>query len=239
MGTISVSALVVLVLTLVVSGVLYRRGLAHLNRANARVAFERDSLRNMPGEIGDWVGVDRSFDKWIVKAADVDDYLLREFTNRETGERVTLYIAAGARSRDLFPHRPQVCYPAHGMTMIGKELVEIGKIEDSSFEANIFDFRPGGMNGHQMGVLNYFVVDGQTSPDESLIRARARSGQSSVRYVAQVQITQSRSQTQEDDVAHRTLVNFARLTAQDILTTLETQNKRAEEKAAAAESQHS
>lgn len=220
-GAINPIAAVAVLVVLVAGGTIYRRGLAALNRADIAQAFERDSLKTMTNSLGQWTGTDKKFEEWVVKVADVDDYLLREFTNEQTGERVTLYIAAGARARDLFPHRPEICYPSNGMTMSSLDRVTV-PAADGDFEARLFQFRPGGMNGHPIAVLNYFVVDGLKSADEGPIRERARTGQSSVRYLAQVQITQTQRQAVEFSETKSTLIDFAGLFSETVSDTLET-----------------
>lgn len=48
-----------------------------------------------------------------------DQVVMRSYVNRDTGQQVMLALAWGARQRqDVKVHRPEVCYPAQGFSML-------------------------------------------------------------------------------------------------------------------------
>ena len=222
-GNISAFSAILALLVLAAGGAYYRYTFAELNRVTRGAAFERGALKVLPIEIGPWSGVEQSFDEYVVKAADVDDYLLRQYSDTETGGRLSLYIAAGVRARDLVPHRPEVCYPSHGMTLDNKTDSQIALPDGSTLEMRTFEFRPGGTSGsnNYMTVINYFIVDGVTCADVSKLRSAARQGQTTLRYVAQIQITKPRRSTQRSEEDYEEMLEFTKKAAPMIMNVLE------------------
>lgn len=215
---ISVAAAVAAVGVVLLGGVGYRRYSSILNRADQRVVFAENTLRqSIPATIGRWKGEELSMDEYVVRAADVDDYLLRVYERDRT--RLTLYIAAGVRARDLLPHRPEVCYPTHGWTVQSVQSVEIPSA-GQAISARLFQFTPSNLAGNGILVLNYYIVDGETCADVSLLRAKAQQGQTALRYVAQVQVVAS-LQSDVDGRAAAAAQEFAALIAPTIRTILE------------------
>lgn len=199
-------------------GVGYRRYSGILNRADQRVVFAENTLRqSIPATIERWKGEELSMDEYVVRAADVDDYLLRVYERDRT--RLTLYIAAGVRARDLMPHRPEVCYPTHGWTVQSSQSVEIAS-SGQAISARLFEFTPSNLAGDGILVLNYYIVDGETCPDVSLLRSKAQQGQTALRYMAQVQVVASLRGDVEGRAA-AAAQEFAALMAPTIRTVLE------------------
>jgi EpsI family protein len=176
--------------TLLISGVGYRALAAHLERGPDAPAIAPGTLSRLPLQIGDWEGVEAPIDESIVRAADVDDYVNRRYTLRSNKHNVGLWVAFGVRARDLVPHRPEVCYPGAGWTLRDAETVVLQPDAAAApLRARILSFQPGGMDQRPQVVLNYYIVDGETCEDVSLLRSKAWRGQASIGYMAQVQIT--------------------------------------------------
>lgn len=89
----------------------------------------------------------------------------------------------------MFPHRPEVCYPGLGWTLMSDRAVTVAGVAGGPLEAHLFHFSRSGLGGERITVLNFYVVDGETCPDVSLLRSRAWRGSGGVRYAAQAQIT--------------------------------------------------
>jgi len=183
------AAAVVAAVAIVAGGGFGHRALArHLDRAPDRVPIPEGTLAQLPLQIGEWVGNDKSIDQSIVRAADVDDYVNRQYVRRTDNQRVGLWVAYGVRARDLMPHRPEVCYPGAGWTLQGRETTVIPIADDVIVRARILSFTAGGFDSRRVTVLNYYIVDDQTCEDVSLLRSKAWRGQTAIRYMVQVQI---------------------------------------------------
>jgi len=171
------------------SGVAYRTVAHSLDRAAPGMAIAPGALNQLPLRIADWDGRDQPLDADIVRRADLQDYVNRLYANRSDGRVVGLYVAFGVRARDLMPHRPEVCYPGAGWNLQDHRDTALHIAADRPIAARTLTFSTGGFEQRGVAVVNYYVVDGQTCEDVSLLRRRAAAGQTSVRYVAQVQVT--------------------------------------------------
>ncbi len=185
---ISAPAAIGAVLFLILFGISFRMVFNYLERPSGQVAFVRGSLNAFPDQLGPWVGVDEPLTEAVFKAADVDDYVQRVYTHQTTRERVSFYVAAGARARDLLPHRPEVCYPSAGWTLRSTETVSVTLPDESQLDARLIDFAPNKLTTNNLLVLNFYIVDDQAWPDVSALRYRAATGQSAIEYMVQVQI---------------------------------------------------
>ncbi len=172
---------------LLLFGIGHRLATARLTTITASVPLPRGTLDALPMRLGDWNGHDVPLDERVIRATDTDDHVHREYVRN--GESVTLYVAYGVRMRDLFPHRPEVCYPSAGWTLERARDVTVPDGHET-LSARVLRFRKGGLDGQSLAVLNYYLVDGQACPDVSLLRSRVwRRSQAS--YAAQVQIASS------------------------------------------------
>jgi len=170
-------------------GVWYRLQAGRYARYGASIALPPGALARLPMEIGDWRGRDLPLAEKVVQATDTDDRVNRVYERPASRHRVSLWVGYGLRLRDLTPHRPEVCYPGAGWTMIGSELVELKAADGSMLPCQIHRFQRGGLSLERIAVLNYYIVDGQYWPDVELLRERASRPDTDAHYVAQVQIS--------------------------------------------------
>jgi len=182
-------AVVVAAAVLLGVGLGYRVLAHHLERGSERAAIRRGTLKQLPLRIGNWVGREEALDESIVRATAVDDYVNRFYVRRADNQVVRLWLAFGVRARDLMPHRPEVCYPGAGWTLRDQNTTVLRLRDGTALRVRIFAFARGGLDPRDLTVLNYYIVDGETSEDVSLLRSKAWRGQGAIGYMAQVQIT--------------------------------------------------
>jgi EpsI family protein len=149
-------------------------------------------LGKFPFEIGNWIGKDVPLSESILRVAQNDDYLNRSYTEESTGASVMLYVAYTARPRTMLGHRPQVCYPGSGWVHVGTERSQI-TAGSLTIPCLVHRFhRPEG-DRREIVVLNYYVVNGKMTNDESVFSGvgwRTPNIQGDpARYVAQVQVS--------------------------------------------------
>jgi EpsI family protein len=190
------TAAVVAGVALLGTGLGYRALAGHLNRAPRNPSVSPGTLAQLPLRIGDWVGTDTPLDDAVIEAAAVDDYVSRHYVRLTDNRSVGLWVALGGRARDLMPHRPEVCYPGAGWTLRDRDTLALQLEDDQTLRARLLTFVPGGFDVRPQVVLDYYVVDGETCEDVSLLRSKASRGQTAIRYVAQVQITCRREPAQ-------------------------------------------
>jgi EpsI family protein len=175
---------------LLVSGTAFRILADYLARPGDSIPLPPGTLARLPLRIGEWEGRDVPLSEAIIRATDTDAHINRVYSQSTRGETVALFIAYGVRARDLMPHRPEVCYPGAGWTLLDTRSLEVPLADGTRLLCSIYTFsRTGGLDSQAISVLNYYVVDGDYCPDVSLLRSKAWRGSGGIRYMAQVQIT--------------------------------------------------
>jgi hypothetical protein len=131
-----------------------------------------DALDGLSQQISDWAGQDEPLDAAIIEATDTDAHISRSY-RRHSLESVWLYIAAGRRTRDLMPHRPEVCYISAGWTRVSTKSKELILDDKTVIPCSILQFSRGALNARNVIILDYYIVDGQFSRDVSLLRSKS------------------------------------------------------------------
>ena len=171
---------------LIASGAGYRILARRLGSTEGDALLPPGALQRLPLELGDWVGRDVKMDKRIVKMSDTDAHVNRRYVRGNGSEDVSLYIAYGVRIRDLLPHRPEVCYPLNGWTLQDKRPVTLPLGDGAELQCQILEFSRSGLAAGNVTILNYYLADGEYSPEVSRLRSKLTGGAG---YVAQVLIT--------------------------------------------------
>jgi EpsI family protein len=169
------------------------------------------ALERLPLKLGDWTGRPRTLDQALVRAADVDSYVLRSYS-RFGRESVALYLGFGIRARDLTPHRPEVCYPGSGYTLREQHHVRL-TAGASELPARILTFSSAGLGATNVAVLTFYVVDGRVVEDVADVRWRMWRGQGAARYIAQAQFTTAFGLDDQSEFARALLEEFASVAA--------------------------
>lgn len=86
---------------------------------------------NLPMEIGVWEGKDNPVKEETLKTAGAVNHVSRTYTNRETNEKVDVWLVVG-HARDICRHTPNVCYPSQGFSMDGAQLKQAIDAEDGA-----------------------------------------------------------------------------------------------------------
>ena len=172
-------------------GIGYRVVAARLAAPGAIEPISPDVLQQFPMQFGDWTGQESPLDEAVVRATDTDAHISRNYARQGGSDSIWFYIACGVRIRDLEPHRPEVCYTGSGWTRGGKQSIELPLGDAMKLPCNVERFSKGMLNKEEIVVLHYYIVDGEYSPDVSLLRSKAVLGSGTIRYVAQVQVVAS------------------------------------------------
>ena len=78
-------------------------------------------FKQVPHEIGNWIGEDLPVEELVRKTAGAVNYVSRRYSNSRTGKSVTLWLIVG-HSRDITRHTPNICYPSQGFRPTGSTL---------------------------------------------------------------------------------------------------------------------
>ncbi len=208
-----IAATIAVVMT-ATAGVGYRVVAGHLARPTDSIPLSSEDLAKLPMQIEQWRGREVKLDEAVIRATDTDAHVSRAY--RRGGESISLFIAYGVRARDLMPHRPEVCYPGSGWTSAGSDLVQLPLANGTELPCRVYRFNRSGFAQRSVTVLNYYIVDGEYSPDVSLLRSKAWRGSGGVRYIAQVQISCSSGQGFSGAATDRSVRQFAAESALEI-----------------------
>ncbi len=150
-------------------------------------------LSAFPMELGDWQGQDVELSDAIKKVAGNDDYISRYYRNRETYKSASLYVAFSGRPRYMKGHKPTVCYPAAGWIHKGSENHLLETMSGKTIPCLIHRFYKIKPFDQEVVVLNFYLVNGKLTTDEStfdgLAFRRPNIEGDPARYVAQIQIS--------------------------------------------------
>ena len=179
---------------LVGTGLGYRAVAARLVDWAAIAPFSPGTLAQLPLQIGDWTGRDQPLDERVIEVVDADDHISRLYT-RGGRKAVSLFLALrrrdvayGVPARELMPHRPEVCYPAHGWMPVGSDTAQVETADGSRLGAQILRFQRGDLDVQRVTVLTYYIVDGRRARSPVELRPSGWRPKGNVRYIAQVEI---------------------------------------------------
>jgi len=181
------------VVLLIFSGIAYRSVAEHLQGITESPITLPVALSEFPLEVGQWVGREIPIPVNVQKVAGNDDFLSRLYINEVTNQWANIYVAYTARPRTMMGHRPQVCYPAHGWIHDSTDHKMVISKTGLEIPCLLHRFHRPTPNYQEMLILNFYVVNGQLTDDESVFsgvgwRTPNIEGDPA-RYVAQVQVS--------------------------------------------------
>lgn len=180
---------------LLIGGAAYRITYENLNKiTEKKISLDRP-LNSLSYKITDWVGKDVPVPINIQRVAGADDFINRLYINSKDKIWVNIYIAYTANPRTMLGHKPQICYPASGWVYDDARQIEIRTNTNGHIPCRMFKFHWPETGGEERIVLSYYVVNGQTTDDESVFsgigwRTPNIDG-NAARYAAQIQISSS------------------------------------------------
>ena len=188
------AAMIAAAILLLGSGFGYRTLAQRYSRASESVPIPDGTLSHLAMNLNGWVGRDVTLSDAVVRATDTDAHINREYRRQDGQAAVSIFVAYGVRLRDLAPHRPEVCYPGAGWTLmetLSPTLALNGlpnRQTGGELPCRVYRFSRGGLDAREVTVLNYYIVDGAYCPDVSLLRSQAWRVKLQAEYAAQVQV---------------------------------------------------
>jgi len=178
---------------LILSGIGYRVLASRLKLAIENPINLPVSLSAFPSEIGNWTSKDVPIPGNIQRVAGTDDFLSRLYINRISKQWANVYMPYTARPRTMLGHRPQVCYPAGGWVHDITEHTKVVSKSGRDVPCLLHRFHKQAPNHDEKVVLNFYIVNGRITDDESVFtgvgwRTPNIAG-NPAHYVAQVQIS--------------------------------------------------
>jgi hypothetical protein len=175
-----------------ICGLAYRTVSNHLQVSVATPISLPIPLRLFPMAVGSWVGKEVPLDENVLRVARNDDFCNRQYVNTRSNDWINLYIAYSGRPRTIQGHRPDVCYVGAGW--IHSSTIKSSFVSRSGrrIPCLIHRFQTPEPRREELVVLNFYVVNGEPSNDESTFSGAAwrtpNVDGNIASYVAQVQI---------------------------------------------------
>lgn len=204
---------------LLLSGAGYHVLAAKLDGPDTAVSLPAGMLTRLPLNIDGWSSEELKIQEAVIDATDTDDHISRIFREEATGRVVVLFVGYGLAARDLLPHRPEVCYPGAGWVAVERKVMPLDMSSGIEWSAQVHRFRRGALNQERVVVINYYLIDGDVSPEVSGLREKAAEFHRDWRYIAQVLI--SCAETPIGDDAQEVALRFAAQSAEPIRQLLE------------------
>jgi len=178
---------------LILSGIAYRVLASRLKLITETPIKLPVPLSAFPIKIDGWVGKDVPIPPNIQRVAGNDDFLNRSYIDQSKDQWVNVYVAYSARPRMMLGHRPEVCYVGGGWILDSNEPSEAVCRSGRRVPCLVHRFHRPGPETVEVVVLNFYIVNGEITNDESGFsgigwRTPNIAG-NSARYVAQVQIS--------------------------------------------------
>ena len=209
------AACFVVLLVIIICGFLYTAAANRLDKYTGADIRLPVPLKDFPFYIGDWFGKDVPLDQSIIESAANDDYCSRFYLNKVSDYGVNLYIAYSARPRTMLGHRPDVCYVGAGWILESTKLSSFYSKSGQEIPCLLHRFKMPQPKQDELVVINFYIVNGKTSADESTFSGigwRTPNIDGDIaRYVAQVQISavlEDAARTAARDMANTILKFF-------------------------------
>ena len=193
-GGISLSLVLLLAFVLLISaGVAYRILASRLEIVTSTAISLPVPLSAFPMQIGNWQGKDVPIPENIQRVAGNDDFLNRVYINETTNQWANIYIAYSGRPRNMLGHRPDICYVGGGWVHDSTDESSFVSSYGRDYTCLIHRFHMPAPRTDQIVVLNYYILNGQITADDSgfsgvSMRTPNIAGDPA-RYVTQIQIS--------------------------------------------------
>lgn len=184
---------IVAVILLIISGAGYRVLASRVKLVVETPINLPVPLSAFPIKIGSWTGRDIPLSANVQRVAGNDDFINRLYVNKSDNQWANIYIAYSSRPRTMLGHRPEVCYVGGGWIHDSTQQSQFVSAEGRAVPCLIHRFHKPAPEAAEIIVLNFYILNGQITNDESGFtgvgwRTPNIAG-NPARYVAQIQIS--------------------------------------------------
>ena len=132
-----------------------------------------DLRQHTPLELGDWrSGLDENLSQTEMALIKPDQYLLRNYINTETGQRVHVFVPFTREAQQLVSHEPVVCYSGAGFIETGREKAQIPFVtrdgEQRSLAFNVVHFKKD--QRHQIVMWGFLLSNKRSTDNRFMLR---------------------------------------------------------------------
>ena len=197
---------------LVLAGLLHRALASEIEGALGRSVPLSAPLSTLPLRLGEWEGLGVAVDERVRQIAAEDDFINRKYRDKRTGRTVDLYVGYIGRPRSAIWHRPEICYPVHGLEQVSRREFLVTTESGESVPSLLYEFRSTTLGGPRLRVMATFIINGRVAEDlagvDELNARRANLFTRRTAYVARIQCALEASGDADEDL--RLLSDFGR-----------------------------
>ncbi len=154
-------------------------------------------LKNLPYNIGNWKGNDLEIPpttREYMEKNFADDYINRRYINAQAQMWVDIYVVyCATKPGGMLGHQPLVCYPGNGWIHDSTKKTQFITQTGLKVDCLIHRFHKPAPTFEQTEVLNFFVVNGHLSTDQSSFKGlsgrKFNLSGNPARYATQIQIS--------------------------------------------------
>jgi len=185
------------IVLLILSGVAYRVLASRLQLIADTPVRLPVPLSAFPSEIGSWVGTELPIPttaREYMEKNFADDFFSRRYINSINKAWADVYVVyCSSRPGGILGHQPRICYPGFGWVHDGTERSRFVSRAGQEVPCLMHRFHKPEPAQEQTIVLNFYILNGQITADESDFSGpfgrRPNIARDPARYVAQVQIS--------------------------------------------------
>ena len=150
-------------------------------------------LSNFPAKIEKWTSQEMPLSEAVQKVAGNDDYINRQYINRQENKWASFYVAYTGQPRNMLGHRPTKCYVGAGWILQNTEFTQFTSVNGNTYPCLVHYFNKPKPESTSIVVLNYYILNGVPTNKESEFNSlafRLPNVEGEIaRYVAQIQIS--------------------------------------------------
>jgi hypothetical protein len=135
----------------------------------------RAAAEKAPTQFGTWTGVDCKVPGEATKLLRPNAVVSRVFTDSATGMQASFLLVQCTDVRDMLFHYPPICYPARGLTQIGKDPRQ-WNVDGLKIAGTEYSFESSTFANANITIVDNFMIlpDGRTAPNMEAVREQLR-----------------------------------------------------------------
>jgi len=154
-------------IVLIITGAVYRIANSEIRRVTSQPVKLPRPLSSVPMEVMNWMGTEVPISETVQAIARSDDFLSRSYYDKSSRHLATIYLGYSARPRTMVGHRPDICYKTHGWIFESSQRSEFKTQSGIKVPCLVHKFHRPTSEGEQITVINFYVINGKFSINES------------------------------------------------------------------------
>jgi hypothetical protein len=185
---------------LLASGAGYRLLAGRIEAQTSSLLPLNKPLEAIPLTLGPWSGEDIPLDERVLLEVAMDDkYFNRVYANTSNGQVATVYVGYIGRAHRWLVHRPDICYPAHGLQRSSEKEVALTGPNKVPIPCLLQEFDSAEPMKPSVMVLSTYIVNGRYTNDKHVRNATLFTDRPP--FIARIQLGVGLSRDRESSIS--------------------------------------